>query len=64
MQKGKTYKVCSTCVNFSINRTSKGNEFHCIRLGYETQPHYSFNCWDPKPEVRELMKRLARKNNE
>lgn len=64
MQKGKTYRVCSTCINFSINRTEAGNEFRCVRLDYETKPHYSFNCWDPKPEVKALMRRLEREEDE
>lgn len=58
MEKGKTFKVCSTCVNFTINQTEAATKFYCARLGYETKPHYSFNCWDPKPKVKELMKRL------
>jgi len=60
MQKGKTYKVCSTCINFKIERMNGENRFFCRRLGYETKPYYSFNCWDPKPKVRKLMERLEK----
>lgn len=60
MKKGKTYKVCSTCINFSISRSQSGNEFYCSRLGFETKPHYSFNCWHPKRKVRDLMNRLEK----
>jgi len=64
MGKGKTFKVCSTCINFTIEKQSGQNKFYCTRLGYETKPHYSFNCWDPKPKVKQLMERLERQDNE
>lgn len=55
IEKGKTFKVCSTCINFKIRKTTTGNIFQCSRLGYETKPHYSFSCWDPKPKVKRMM---------
>lgn len=60
MEKGKTFKVCSTCINFTIKKTAEERKFYCGRLGYETKPHYSFNCWDPKPKVKRLMEKLKR----
>lgn len=60
LKKGKTFKVCSTCVNFTIQSSKGKRKFFCSRLGYETEPHYSFNCWNPKREVRELMEKMKR----
>lgn len=60
MKKGTTFKVCSTCLNFTIVQSEGERTFYCSRLGYETKPHYAFNCWDPKPKVKQLMKKQAK----
>lgn len=31
--------------------------YSCSRLGYETKPTYTFNCWDPKDHVLRLMEK-------
>lgn len=62
VEKGKTFKVCSTCVNFTIKEIDGERYFYCGRLGYETKPHYSFNCWDPKPKVRKFMEKRERES--
>lgn len=64
MVKGKTYKVCSTCINFEIVNTQSGNKFRCRRLGFETVPSYSFHCWNPKPKVKSLMERRQKEGKE
>ncbi|AJD91253.1 hypothetical protein JMA_19360 [Jeotgalibacillus malaysiensis] len=52
------YHVCATCIYFKALRNEKGNMYYtCERLGYETKPHYRFNCWTPKEHVIKLMKK-------
>lgn len=58
--KEKTFHVCATCINFEISKTESGMNYRCKRLGFETKPSYSFNCWDPKPRVKKLMDKRKR----
>lgn len=55
--KTNKYHCCATCVNFKPQKTDKGMYYFCTRLGYETKPDYTFNCWEPKPHIIELMKK-------
>lgn len=55
----KQYKVCATCKNFEAIKTAAGMQYYCKRLGFDTKPSYSFNCWDPKAHVLQLMKKRA-----
>lgn len=57
------YKCCATCVNFAIERTSEGLRKYCKRLGYDTDPKYVFDCWNPKHRVVELMKKRQENND-
>ena len=60
--KEQKYKVCATCINFEAIKTKCGMQYRCKRLGFDTKPSYSFNCWDPKAHVIKLMKgRLTEK---
>lgn len=55
------YKCCATCVNFVIERTSRGLRRYCKRLGYDTNPKYIFDCWTPKAQVLRLMEKRVNK---
>jgi hypothetical protein len=55
--KTNRYRCCATCVNFKAEKTNQGMRYFCVRLGFDTKPDYQFNCWDPKPNVVELMKK-------
>lgn len=50
------FHCCATCKHFRVEKNSK-TTYSCSRLGYETNPKYKFNCWDPKENVKELMKK-------
>lgn len=54
------YKVCATCIHFEAIKTECGMKYRCKRLGFDTKPSYSFDCWDPKPHVIELMEKRKR----
>ncbi|MGG3925804.1 hypothetical protein ABET51_07365 [Metabacillus fastidiosus] len=58
------YQVCATCIHFAISKTESGMLYRCSRLGFETKPAYSFQCWQPKEHVVRLMKKRGGSNNE
>lgn len=49
------YHCCATCRYFTIDQITGSPRLYCARLGYETQSHYRFDCWDPKDRVRRKM---------
>ncbi|MEK4147604.1 MULTISPECIES: hypothetical protein [Robertmurraya] len=51
------FHACASCIHFRATREEQGMKYYCSRLGYETKPHYQFNCWSPKERVRKLMKK-------
>ncbi|TFE03038.1 hypothetical protein E2626_04290 [Jeotgalibacillus salarius] len=52
------YHVCATCIHFKSIKMQPGEMIYfCKRLKYETQPHYTFNCWEPKDHVKKLMQK-------
>ncbi|MTH52104.1 hypothetical protein GKZ89_01705 [Bacillus mangrovi] len=55
----KAYRCCAACVHFrsAKNSSGAGMIYTCSRLGYETRPEYSFQCWEPKEQVKKLMKK-------
>ncbi|WP_018924764.1 hypothetical protein [Salsuginibacillus kocurii] len=53
----KNYHCCATCIHFAADKTVDGMTYRCVRLGYETKPTYTFNCWEPKPAVQRLMEK-------
>ncbi|MFC4183989.1 hypothetical protein [Saccharococcus thermophilus] len=57
------FHACATCIHYGIQKTEKGLYTYCQRLGYETKPHYQFNCWTPKPNVQKLMEKEMRKED-
>jgi hypothetical protein len=55
VKKIKDYHCCATCTHFKAEKTQSGMIYFCSRLGYETNPKYQFNCWNPKENIRKLM---------
>ncbi|MCY0889046.1 MAG: hypothetical protein OWQ59_11395 [Alicyclobacillaceae bacterium] len=51
------YHCCATCKHFRVRRTDSGVHAQCARLGYETKASYRFNCWDPRPDIRERIEK-------
>jgi hypothetical protein len=54
-QKMQKYHCCATCVHFAVVKETPGVSYRCTRLGYQTEPAYKFDCWDPKEPVKKLM---------
>ncbi|PPA71219.1 hypothetical protein [Jeotgalibacillus proteolyticus] len=54
---GKDFHACATCIHFEADKKESGMLYRCSRLGYETKPEYKFSCWEPKPHIKELMKK-------
>lgn len=36
----------------------------CSRLGFATKPGYTFDCWDPKDQVKQLMEKRLKEAEE
>lgn len=53
----KDFHCCATCKHFKAERTADGMTYQCSRLGYPTKPSYKFNCWNPKENVKLLIKK-------
>nr|WP_071459914.1 hypothetical protein [Bacillus mediterraneensis] len=51
------FHACATCIHFSPQKTGEGMSYFCERLGFATKPHYQFQCWNPKPHIKELIKK-------
>ncbi|MBM6619310.1 hypothetical protein [Bacillus suaedaesalsae] len=51
------FHACATCIHYTVDKTDKGVSFRCSRLGFATNPKYQFNCWTPKENVVQLMKK-------
>ncbi|OKL38361.1 hypothetical protein BLL40_00520 [Domibacillus mangrovi] len=51
------FHACATCCHFEAVKTPANMMYRCRRLGFETNPSYRFNCWDPKDNVRKLMEK-------
>ncbi|MGE6260285.1 hypothetical protein ACQKCU_20795 [Heyndrickxia sporothermodurans] len=49
------FHVCATCIHFLAKKKVQGMQYFCSRLGYETKPNYTFNCWSPKEHIKELI---------
>ncbi|SDH72956.1 hypothetical protein SAMN05192534_11053 [Alteribacillus persepolensis] len=50
------YHCCATCKWYEVRKeNNKKPSFHCVRLGYQTEPHYVFHCWNPKENVQKKM---------
>ncbi|KMJ60492.1 hypothetical protein AB685_02175 [Bacillus sp. LL01] len=64
MTKGNRFHACATCKHYQVIKLERGTVYRCSRLGYETKPHFKFNCWQPKENVLQLMKKEQRKTEE
>ncbi|GIN85726.1 hypothetical protein J6TS2_21120 [Heyndrickxia sporothermodurans] len=53
--KKNRFHVCATCIHFSAEKKVRGMQYFCSRLGYETKPNYTFNCWSPKEHIKKLI---------
>jgi hypothetical protein len=54
----KCFHCCATCRHFTAEKKDGGGmRYHCIRLGYETKTTYQFSCWDPKDQVKKLIRK-------
>ncbi|WP_228027626.1 hypothetical protein [Bacillus fonticola] len=51
------FHCCATCVHFLSQRHNGKMKYECKRLGYDTSPKYTFNCWEPKEQVKRLMEK-------
>lgn len=56
MQTKNPFHACATCVNYEALKLERGMKYRCKRLGYETMPHYQFNCWEPHERAVKAMK--------
>ncbi|WEG14894.1 hypothetical protein PU629_04380 [Pullulanibacillus sp. KACC 23026] len=55
------YHHCASCRHFGFREQDGKKQPMCTRLGYDTLPHYQFNCWNPKPRVKMAMQKKRRK---
>ncbi len=51
------FHACATCQHYQVIKLDSHTIYRCSRLGYETKPHFKFNCWQPKEKVLQLMKK-------
>jgi hypothetical protein len=52
----KDFKCCATCENFIILKDNRTVKYFCGRLNFETKPKYKFDCWDPKDNIKKMLK--------
>ncbi|MFB5189894.1 hypothetical protein KKP3000_003285 [Alicyclobacillus fastidiosus] len=55
----KSYHCCATCQHFRIGREAERVYIRCERLGYATQSHFQFSCWNPRVDIVEKMRRQS-----
>jgi len=60
----KDFHCCATCIHYKVERKQYGMRRYCSRLGYETDPKWKFNCWTPKEEVKRLIEKEHRVDND
>ncbi|TCP54484.1 hypothetical protein EV586_104102 [Tumebacillus sp. BK434] len=51
------FHCCATCQHYSIVEEAGKRKSKCARLGFDTQPKYQFDCWNPKENVQKLMEK-------
>ena len=52
------YHCCATCRHFSAEKKAEGGMiYRCVRLGFDTKTTYTFDCWDPKDQVKRLIEK-------
>ncbi|MCM3236758.1 hypothetical protein M3589_03365 [Heyndrickxia oleronia] len=55
--KKNRFHVCATCIHFHAEKLDHGMHYSCSRLGYETKPNYTFDCWTPKDHIIKLIEK-------
>lgn len=58
----KNYHCCATCKHFKAEKIDTRMKYLCSRLGYETKTNYQFNCWNPREDIKEQLKKDQLKN--
>ncbi|KGX91337.1 hypothetical protein N781_04540 [Pontibacillus halophilus JSM 076056 = DSM 19796] len=53
----RDFHCCATCIHFEVRKSKERTVRMCARLGYETNPTWKFNCWEPKDHVKRLMEK-------
>jgi hypothetical protein len=55
----RKFHCCASCIHFEVTKDIdfKKMTTRCKRLQFYTKPHYQFNCWEPKPQVKKLMEK-------
>ncbi|MBX5476379.1 MAG: hypothetical protein IRZ18_04555 [Clostridia bacterium] len=59
-RRGPTFddpRCCASCVHVGVRRVGGQVRVYCRRLGYDTRPEWRFDCWTPKPHVRDRLDR-------
>ncbi|ASS74679.1 hypothetical protein CIG75_06635 [Tumebacillus algifaecis] len=51
------FHCCATCQHYAVNKVAGRSISKCARLGFDTNPKYQFDCWNPKPNVKKLMEK-------
>ncbi|MCD7033430.1 hypothetical protein LRR81_04245 [Metabacillus sp. GX 13764] len=63
--KKHSFHCCAACVHFRAGRKESGGmEYLCSRLGFQTKPEYSFDCFTPSEKVKKLMQKRGISANE
>ncbi|TYS74834.1 hypothetical protein FZC75_02940 [Sutcliffiella horikoshii] len=57
MTKVNRFHACATCKHYQVIKLDTHSIYRCSRLGFETKPHYKFDCWQPKENIIQLMKK-------
>ncbi|MGE8204264.1 hypothetical protein ACQKP0_06830 [Heyndrickxia sp. NPDC080065] len=60
--KQNRFHACATCIHFLAEKTEQGMSYYCQRLGYQTKPNYTFNCWNPKEHIKKLIDKERRES--
>ncbi|MCM3617298.1 hypothetical protein M3936_06890 [Sutcliffiella horikoshii] len=65
ISKVNRFHACATCIHYHVIKIDTRTIYRCNRLGYETKPYFKFECWQPKENVIQLMKKeqTNRRNN-
>ncbi|WP_316246606.1 hypothetical protein [Sutcliffiella horikoshii] len=51
------FQACATCKHYQVLKLNTRTVYRCSRLGFDTKPHYKFDCWQPKDNIIQLMKK-------
>ncbi|XKE51449.1 hypothetical protein LG279_11880 [Sutcliffiella horikoshii] len=57
MTKVNRFHACATCKHYQVIKLTTHTIYRCSRLGFKTKPNYKFDCWQPKENIIQLMKK-------